>query len=230
VNSAREKILQNLRKSSTAVSSLSRLPNHQDASIYRNYDPARQNPLHVFAQKLAALKGEFFHVADELAAAKTLQELLSGFSSQTETAGAAKLAARHRHPLLDRIFAADQWLNENIQRIDRQEISSPDFADFMVGITAVDFLVARTASIVLSTATAGGRRLSVLPPFHIAIATTGQFVISLDEALKNYYARGEANRSSYATIITGPSRTSDIEKILVLGAHGPKRLAVIVVG
>jgi L-lactate dehydrogenase complex protein LldG len=99
-----------------------------------------------------------------------------------------------------------------------------------VGITAVDFLVARTGSLVLSSATAGGRRLSVLPPFHVAVATTDQLVLSLDEAMRIYQQRGEAIRSSYATIITGPSRTSDIEKILVLGAHGPKRLAVMVVG
>jgi L-lactate dehydrogenase complex protein LldG len=55
-----------------------------------------------------------------------------------------------------------------------------------------------------------------------------QLVISLDEAMAGYQQRSEFDRSSYATIITGPSRTSDIEKILVLGAHGPKRLAVIV--
>jgi L-lactate dehydrogenase complex protein LldG len=139
-------------------------------------------------------------------------------------------AARHRNLLLDHICALDPWLDKNVQIIDQQNISSPHFADFQIGITAVDFLVERSGSLVLSTATAGGRRLSVLPPFHIAIATTAQLVVSLDEAFQIYHERGESNRSSYATIITGPSRTSDIEKILVLGAHGPKRLAVIVIG
>jgi L-lactate dehydrogenase complex protein LldG len=142
----------------------------------------------------------------------------------------AKFAARHQQAFLDRVFAADSLLAENVQIVDRQKISSPDVADFTVSITAVDFLVARTGSIVSSTTTAGGRRLSVLPPFHIAIATAAQLVVSLDEALKIYHERGEANRASYAAIITGPNRTSDIEKILVLGAHGPKRLAVIVAG
>jgi L-lactate dehydrogenase complex protein LldG len=226
LNNARETILQHLRKSS-ASSPVSSLPRHQDVSLYRNYDPARQNPLQIFAQKLAALKGEFFHVVGATAAAKILRELLSEFFSTSEIAGGG---ARHRHPLLDRVVAADPWLDENIHIIDRQKISSPDFAEFGVGISAVDFLVARTGSIVLSTATAGGRRLSVLPPFHIAIATTGQLVVSLDDALRAFHERGESSRSSYATIITGPSRTSDIEKILVLGAHGPKRLAVMVVG
>jgi len=223
LNDARAQILQSLRNGATATSSL---PNHHDVSIYRNYEAARQNSLQAFSQKLAALKGEFYHAQDETAAAKILRELLNGAAD----VNIKRLAARHRHALLDRIFAADQWLAENVQTIDREKISSPDFAEFAVGITAVDFLVARTGSIVLSTATAGGRRLSVLPPFHTAIATAAQLVVSLDDALKAYHERGEPSRSSYATIITGPSRTSDIEKILVLGAHGPKRLAVIVVG
>jgi L-lactate dehydrogenase complex protein LldG len=225
LNSRREQILQRLRKNATEASPNAVLPSLRDFSIYRNFAPAQQNPLQIFAQKIAALKGEFYHVKNEAAAAKILRELLI-----TNADADKKLVARYRHALLDRIFAVEPSLADNVQVIDHEEITSPDFADFSVGITAVDFLVARTGSIVLSTATAGGRRLSVLPPFHIAIATTGQLVVSLDDALKAYHERGESNRSSYATIITGPSRTSDIEKILVLGAHGPKRLAVMVVG
>jgi L-lactate dehydrogenase complex protein LldG len=226
VKSAREQILQNLRSGAR----LAALPDHRDAALYRNFEAARQNLLTAFAQKLAALKGEFYAVPDEMTAAKTLREILNAAISPAEATNPAKTFARHRHPLLDRIFAADSWLAENVQIINGRQIASPDFANFVIGISAVDFLVARTGSVVLSTATAGGRRLSVLPPFHIAIATTDQVVISLDEALKTYWEHDEAKRSSYATIITGPSRTSDIEKILVLGAHGPKRLAVMVVG
>ncbi len=224
MNNAREEILKNLRQNPLQASQKPALPAHRDASIYRSFEAARQNPLQAFAQKISALKGELYRVKDEPAAARILRELLSGAVSPTSA------AARHRHVLLDRIFTADTWLQENVQLIDDQKIFSPDFADFAAGITAVDFLVARTGSLVLSTATAGGRRLSVLPPFHIAIAATEQVVVSLDEALQLYSERGEQNRSSYATIITGPSRTSDIEKILVLGAHGPKRLAIIVIG
>jgi L-lactate utilization protein LutC len=239
MNSARDQILQSLRRSAanSAAAGLPKTapPAHEDAVIYRNYEPARRQPLQTFAEKLAALKGEFFRVNNEKAAAKTLRELLSGVLLQRRQDGATtnprieKIAARHRHPLIDGIVAADSWLGENVKVIDGQKISSPDFADFAVGITAVDFLVARTGSLVLNSATAGGRRLSVLPPLHIVIATADQMVISLDEAMTGYQKREEFDRSSYATIITGPSRTSDIEKILVLGAHGPKRLAVIVV-
>lgn len=239
MNNARKQILQSLRRSAatTAAVDLQKTvpPAHDDAIIYRNYEPAHRQPLQIFAEKLAGLKGEFHHANDAKAAAEILRELLSDPALQPRpdspatNSRAQKIAARHRHPLLDGIVAADSWLAENVQVIDRQKISSPDFADFAVGITAVDFLVARTGSLVLSSATAGGRRLSILPPLHIAMATTDQLVISLDEAMAGYEQRRVFDRSSYATIITGPSRTSDIEKILVLGAHGPKRLAVIVV-
>jgi L-lactate utilization protein LutC len=232
MSNAREQILQNLRKGAAPASSQESqlLPAFNDAIIFRNYEPARQQPLQWFTEKIAALKGEFYLSQNETAAAKTLRELLvSSVSLQDENSSPKQSAARHRHPLLDRICAADEWLASNVQIIDGRPIASPDFAQFAVGITAVDFLVARTGSIILSAATAGGRRLSVLPPFHVAIATTDQLVISLDEAMATYQQRKEFNRSSYATIITGPSRTSDIEKILVLGAHGPKRLAVILV-
>ena len=226
MKNAREKILQTLRQSSSPASAVAPLPRPLDALIYKNYPPARQNPLQTFAQKLAALKGEFYPVGDERQAATVLRELLSNIPITKE----AKSIARHHHALLDRVCAGDAWFAENVQIIDGQKISSPAFAEFTAGITAVDFLVARTGSIVLSTATAGGRRLSVLPPLHIAVATTAQLVFSLGEALQAFHERNASERSSYATIITGPSRTSDIEKILVLGAHGPKRLAVIVMG
>ncbi len=240
MNDAREQILQSLRRSAANAPAV-RLqktapPAHADATFYRNYEPARRQPLRMFAEKLAGLKGEFHHADDAKAAAKILRALLSDPALQARPDSLAtnsrvqKIAARHHHPLIDGIVAADSWLGENVEVIDRQKISSPDFADFAVGITAVDFLVARTGSLVLSSATAGGRRLSVLPPLHIAMATMEQLVISLDEAMAGYKQQREFDRSSYATIITGPSRTSDIEKILVLGAHGPKRLAVIMVG
>ncbi|MCA9734169.1 lactate utilization protein, partial [candidate division KSB1 bacterium] len=100
-----------------------------------------------------------------------------------------------------------------------------EFAEYSIGLTSADFLVARTGSIVLRSSIAAGRRLSVLPPLHIVVATVEQIVPSLDAALQNSEFRN--GEWSYGTIITGPSRTSDIEKILVLGAHGPKRLALI---
>jgi L-lactate dehydrogenase complex protein LldG len=104
---------------------------------------------------------------------------------------------------------------------------STEMASFDVGITAADCLVARTGSVVLRCTSTGGRRLSVLPAHHIVLARKEQLVASLEDALPSIQKDTDW---SFATLITGPSRTADIEKILVLGAHGPKRLTVILIG
>ncbi len=91
-------------------------------------------------------------------------------------------------------------------------------------ITGCECLVARTGSIVLSTAQQGGRTTSVYAPIHICIAYTAQLVYDIKDALqllKEKYARRLPSLFSFAT---GPSRTADIEKTLVTGVHGPKEV------
>jgi L-lactate dehydrogenase complex protein LldG len=86
--------------------------------------------------------------------------------------------------------------------------------------------VALTGSIVTSSG-CGGRGASVVPDCHIVFATTDQLVPDLEAAMALIQQRGLPSKSSYVGLITGSSRTADIEKILVLGAHGPRRLAVV---
>ena len=96
-----------------------------------------------------------------------------------------------------------------------------------VGISECDALIAQTGSVLVTNRSAGGRALSVLPPHHVVLARREQLVADLPaafEVLKQKYA---ANYPSMISFITGPSRTGDIERILVLGAHGPKKLTII---
>jgi L-lactate dehydrogenase complex protein LldG len=95
-----------------------------------------------------------------------------------------------------------------------------------LGVTGCDCLIARTGSIAVSTRSAGGRALSVLPPVHLVLARREQVVPDLDAAIALWRHRYGQHWPSNLCVITGPSRTADIEKILVMGAHGPKRLAV----
>lgn len=95
-----------------------------------------------------------------------------------------------------------------------------------LGVTGCDCLVAQTGSIVISTLSAGGRALSVLPPTHLVIARQEQLVPDLASAMALLRKRYDRRWPSAFSVITGPSRTADIEKILVMGAHGPKRLAL----
>ena len=90
-------------------------------------------------------------------------------------------------------------------------------------------LIARNGSVMVSNQNAAGRRLSIFPHHHIVIARPGQMVLDLKDAfavLKNKYG---SQIPSMISTITGPSRTADIEKTLVLGAHGPKELFVFLV-
>jgi L-lactate dehydrogenase complex protein LldG len=102
-----------------------------------------------------------------------------------------------------------------------------DLENCDAGISECDALVAQTGSVLVTNRSAGGRALSVLPPHHVVLARETQIVADLPEAfalLKRKYA---PNYPSFISFITGPSRTGDIERILVLGAHGPKRLTVL---
>jgi L-lactate dehydrogenase complex protein LldG len=93
-------------------------------------------------------------------------------------------------------------------------------------ISLAEALVAQTGSVFV-TAACGGRGISVVAPCHIVFATTSQLVPDLKTALGSATRKGILHNNSFACMISGSSRTADIEKILVQGAHGPVRLAVV---
>lgn len=94
-------------------------------------------------------------------------------------------------------------------------------------LTLAHGFVAQTGSI-LTSSECGGRGASIVPPCHIVYGRGEQIVPDIAAALARVQV--EIRDASYVGLITGSSRTADIEKILVQGAHGPRRLAVIVEG
>jgi L-lactate dehydrogenase complex protein LldG len=95
-----------------------------------------------------------------------------------------------------------------------------------VGITGCEYLIAHTGSVMVSSAQKGGRQMFVYPPLHIVIARKNQLVDYLEKAYSGISEKYLGNFPSQIALITGPSRTADIEKTLVLGAHGPRELRV----
>ena len=95
------------------------------------------------------------------------------------------------------------------------------------GITECDALIAQTGGVVVTSRSAGGRALSVLPPHHVVIARREQLVADLPAAFAFLQQKYAPEFPSMISFITGPSRTGDIERILVLGAHGPKKLTIL---
>jgi len=118
----------------------------------------------------------------------------------------------------DIVKEAGLTIIENFERA--EEINS--------GISACEFLVARYGSVMVSSALAGARRIFSFPEIHIVIALKSQLVLEIEEALDGIQKKYGDDFPSQITNITGPSRTADIEKTLILGAHGPKQLIVMV--
>jgi L-lactate utilization protein LutC len=94
-----------------------------------------------------------------------------------------------------------------------------------LGITSADFALADTGTLVMFSSVEEARLISLLPPVHVAVVPRQKLLSGLDElfALNPEPAR----RSSSMVLITGPSRTADIEQILVRGVHGPGEIHVV---
>ncbi len=192
------------------------LPAQHDSSDFRPLlplvGPTPAERLALFAKNSADLMTEFIALDDPTDLPERLREIAAREGWQS--------IASHPHPLLDRaIETLDCTKN---QMLDKAALGSCD-----AGITACDALIAQTGSILVTSRSAGGRALSILPPHHVVIATRDQLLPDLPAAFALVREKYAADYPSMISLITGPSRTGDIERILVLGAHGPKKLTVL---
>jgi L-lactate dehydrogenase complex protein LldG len=105
--------------------------------------------------------------------------------------------------------------------------ASPEHAD--AGITGAERGIAATGTLVLSYGAGRGRGVGLLPDVHIMLLGADRIVADLPTALGLAYAGGGTPPAAI-TLVTGPSASSDIEKIRVTGVHGPRRMGVVVVG
>jgi L-lactate dehydrogenase complex protein LldG len=96
------------------------------------------------------------------------------------------------------------------------------------GITSADYALADTGTLVMLSSPAEARLISLLPPVHIAVVPKECVLSGLDELFGILPL--PADQTSSMVLITGPSRTADIEQILVRGVHGPGEIHVVVVG
>lgn len=168
----------------------------------------------LFRKNAAELKADFqlFHSAEEMRQAVIRLRDAEGW----------KRVAWHAGPLTNPICPA---LNLPLLPTDKPyDVLKLEACD--VGISECDALVAQTGSVLVTSRSAGGRALSVLPPHHLVLAHREQLVADLPAAFGLLKQKYTNNYPSMISFITGPSRTGDIERILVLGAHGPKKLTI----
>lgn len=95
------------------------------------------------------------------------------------------------------------------------------------GITSADYCLADTGTLVMIAGREEARLISLLPPVHIAVVDAGRVLSGLDELFT--IVPLPAEQSSSMVLITGPSRTADIEQTLVRGVHGPGEIHVVLV-
>jgi L-lactate dehydrogenase complex protein LldG len=94
-----------------------------------------------------------------------------------------------------------------------------------VGISQIECAIADTGTLVTDAAPVERRLASALPVIHIAVVPTGAIRPNMATALAHVHP----SRSGYISMITGPSRTADIERVLTIGVHGPSRLVIVFV-
>ncbi|MEY4459719.1 MAG: hypothetical protein RIT38_949 [Bacteroidota bacterium] len=157
-----------------------------------------------FAQKFSELLGKFVYCADE-------QELIAQLNALIITKG------------WNKVYSIEtEWLDKMLT-LKFDPVTTDDLATCDAAITLCTHLVARTGTIVLSSKELSGRTSSVYAPIHICIAYADQLVYDISDSLLKFKDNPEG-MPSMISFATGPSRTADIEKTLVVGVHGPKEV------
>ena len=148
-------------------------------------------------------------------------------------------SAKEAVDILKALVAEKKWRNLHCWDPELQDVfAHTDFRECRIGtildkadagITRCEALIARTGSILLSSKLSGGRTLPIFPPVQIVFAEAEQVVNDIDEGIAMIRRKYRGEMPSMINLATGPSRTADIEKTLVLGAHGPGEVYVFLI-
>lgn len=164
----------------------------------------------VFAKNLVRVNGKFSYCLNK-------QELID------------QLSALFSEKAWNAVYCPQEEIGNFLDMSGVPYFNDPDRLNLMeVGVTGCDFLIARTGSVMVSSALTKSRRVFAHAPIHLVIAFTSQMRNEIGQALAGMLDK-YGKMPSMVTTITGPSRTADIEKTLVLGMHGPQELYVFLI-
>jgi L-lactate dehydrogenase complex protein LldG len=207
ITPSKETILKKIRK---ALSHSTPLPFPQSEGNQPVFHAPEQEPEIEFAEQFTRLQGKFIYCINR-------QEF------------AFQLSSLVKKQDWNRIFCVEDKLIEPVSEQLSGRIVKTGLESCDVSVTGCESLVARTGSIVMSSAQASGRTTSVYAPIHICIAYTSQLVYDIKDALQAAKEKYGKDLPSLLTFATGPSRTADIEKTLVVGVHGPKEVYLFLI-
>ena len=201
---SRENILARIRKALGETSVPMPFPEVEKEATHTAFAPYGLSPEETFAQNFIQLGGKFIFCDNE-------QQLLENIFSLYENRGWQQLLCAE--PRLQQTFENNKL---NMVRPADPGIESADAC-----ITGCELLVARTGSVFISSKQHYGRTTPVFYPVHIIVAYADQVVGDIAEGIKALKEKYGTNLPSMINLNTGPSRTADIEKTLVVGVHGP---------
>lgn len=199
---AKENILKKIRQ---ALSTSVPVPFPQSEGNNSVFQQSEEDLEVKFAEEFSKLQGKFVYCANE----KELAQNLNGLVEAKQW---------------KEIFCNEQELKQLLSANGFTNFLTHSLASAEAGITTCELLVARTGTIVLSSASESGRTVSVYSPVHICIAYVDQLVYDIKDGLQQVKGKYAGQLPSLISFATGPSRTADIEKTLVVGVHGPKEV------
>jgi L-lactate dehydrogenase complex protein LldG len=222
MSSPREDFLKRVRQAVNAGNrpgAASDMPEREGAG----YQGAGTNSIQRFREELVALGGWFHLVPDSESCVAKVVEII-----ETKTPNRVLLG---KGPVIDPLGLAKRLQDAEIALISLDQLEpescrEPFFAAD-IGISGVDYLIAETGTVVLHSGPDQPRSVSLLPPVHIAIAERKQLVGDLFDLFPSSDRAQSPTLPSCITLITGPSKTGDIEMRLVTGVHGPGEIHVI---
>jgi L-lactate dehydrogenase complex protein LldG len=201
-NTARENILTKIKQ---ALAKPVPVPFPASMGNESVFLPSQQELEIEFAENFTRLEGRFAFCADE-------EELVTQLQALIATRKWTK------------IYSRETGLQDKLSSAGFSTVYSDDVATCDAAITGCESLIARTGTMIMSSAQLSGRTVSVYAPVHICVAYTNQLVYDISEGLQQLREVYGQNFPSMVTLATGPSRTADIEKTLVVGVHGPKEV------
>ena len=207
VSASKENILKKIRK---ALSNSTPLPFPNSEGNNPIFHPAQQELEIEFAEQCTKLQGKFIYCLNTAELGVQLNSII-------------------HHNKWTKIFCCEEKLATTLKDDLQISCRHNDLASCEASITSCEFLIARTGTIVLSAAQQSGRTVSVYAPIHICIAYTDQLVYDIKDGLQRLKEKYLQGLPSLITFATGPSRTADIEKTLVVGVHGPKEVYLFLV-
>ncbi|MEX2188963.1 MAG: lactate utilization protein [Pirellulales bacterium] len=224
---ARDAFLERVRQATQAGRAF-RVAPHGDVTETTGYVGGGDDLCATFAAEANAVGGRARVVADFDAARLVLADWLR------ERRPASALVWRHE--VLAKLRLADLLAELGVAELDHDTLSAmpPEArrtttlaAD--VGITSADFAIAETGTLVMLARPGQERLSSLAPPCHIAVIERRQILPDLFDLFAALDDAGHDKLPSNLTLITGPSKTGDIELQLTTGVHGPGDWRVVVV-